>query len=208
MDEHYRRKSIHELQRVINVTALLKQYFPKTICPKIVTNCGGFTSDIPLTPFQRENLYGVLMESLNKLDKQGVEILIQTMPPFPWHFGGQRYHNLFVDPKDTVEFCVKSGFRLCLDVSHSKLACNYNKWSFKEFLEQAGPYVAHLHIADADGVDGEGLQVGEGNIDFPTLAECLAKTAPQVSFIPEIWQGHKNGGEGFWTALERLEKWF
>ena len=29
-----------------------------------------------------------------------------------------------------------------------------------------------------------------------------------VSFIPEIWQGHVNGGEGFWTALERLEQWF
>ena len=26
-----------------------------------------------------------------------------------------------------------------------------------------------------------------------------------ASFIPEIWQGHKNMGEGFWTALERLE---
>ena len=23
--------------------------------------------------------------------------------------------------------------------------------------------------------------------------------------VPEIWQGHKNGGEGFWVALERLE---
>ena len=22
---------------------------------------------------------------------------------------------------------------------------------------------------------------------------------------PEIWQGHKKGGEGFWIALERLE---
>jgi N-acetylneuraminate synthase len=25
------------------------------------------------------------------------------------------------------------------------------------------------------------------------------------SCIPEIWQGHKNEGEGFWVALERLE---
>ena len=32
--------------------------------------------------------------------------------------------------------------------------------------------------------------------------------APGVSFIPEIWQGHVNNGEGFWTALERLESWF
>jgi N-acetylneuraminate synthase len=135
-----------------------------------------------------------------------VEIIPQTMPPFPWHFGGQRYHNLFVDPQDTVEFCQKYGYRVCLDVSHSKLACNHHHLSFKEFVEAVGSYTAHLHIADAEGVDGEGLQIGEGEIDFPALAEDLDTTAPQASFIPEIWQGHKNEGEGFWIALERLEK--
>ena len=33
----------------------------------------------------------------------------------------------------------------------------------------------------------------------------MAEHAPKSSFIPEIWQGHKNGGEGAWLALERLE---
>ena len=33
----------------------------------------------------------------------------------------------------------------------------------------------------------------------------MRQHAPGASFIPEIWQGHKNMGEGFWTALERLE---
>ena len=68
------------------------------------------------------------------------------------------------------------------------------------------PLTAHLHIADSEGVDGEGLQIGEGEIDFPALAEYLQKTAPNASFIPEIWQGHKNEGEGFWVALEELER--
>jgi len=207
-DVHYRQQSIRELQRVIDVTTSLKSFFPSTKRPLIVTNCGGFTSDMPLQSFQRGALYEILQESLAKLDDSNVEIIIQSMPPFPWHFGGQRYHNLFVDPEDTVEFCSKSGFRLCFDVSHSKLACNHYKWSFKEFVEQVGPYVAHLHLADAEGVDGEGFQIGEGSIDFPSLAEYLTKTCPQASFIPEIWQGHKNEGEGFWASLERLEKWF
>ena len=35
----------------------------------------------------------------------------------------------------------------------------------------------------------------------------LDELAPGVPFIPEIWQGHVNSGEGFWTALERLEEW-
>ena len=68
-----------------------------------------------------------------------------------------------------------------------------------------GPYSAHLHIADASGIDGEGLQIGEGDVDFPAMARALRVVAPDVSFIPEVWQGHKNGGEGFWYALERLE---
>jgi N-acetylneuraminate synthase len=128
------------------------------------------------------------------------------MPPFPWHFGGQRFHNLFVEPQDIVEFCQSQGYRVCLDISHSKLACNEYGLSFKKFIEQVGPYTAHLHIVDAAGVDSEGLQIGEGEIDFPALAEDLDQYAPNASFIPEVWQGHKNEGEGFWIALEKLEK--
>ena len=33
----------------------------------------------------------------------------------------------------------------------------------------------------------------------------LVIAASLASFIPEIWQGHKNDGEGFWIALTRLE---
>jgi N-acetylneuraminate synthase len=149
-----------------------------------------------------------LYESLSQLDTDGVEIIPQTMPPFPWHFGGQRNHNLFVDPQDIADFCRQHNYRVCLDISHSKLACTHNKISFKEFLKQVGPYTAHLHIADAKDVDGEGLQIGEGEIDFPALAENLERYAPHASFIPEIWQGHKNDGEGFWIALEKLENYF
>ncbi|MEC4816733.1 MAG: N-acetylneuraminate synthase family protein [Scytonema sp. PMC 1069.18] len=206
LDENYRQHSIRELQRVINITRDLKPFFKQSSRPCIVTNIGGFTIDAPLPHSKRSNFYNLLRDSLTALDTEGVEIIPQTMPPFPWHFGGQRYHNLFVDPEDTVEFCRQYGYRVCLDISHSKLACNHHKQSFKSFIEQVGPLTAHLHIADADGVDGEGLQIGEGNIDFPALAENLEKTSPKASFIPEIWQGHKNEGEGFWTALEKLEK--
>ena len=70
------------------------------------------------------------------------------------------------------------------------------------------PHAVHLHLVDAVGVDGEGVQVGDGEIDWPVLAEQCDRLAAGVSFIPEIWQGHVNNGEGFWLALERLERWF
>ena len=40
------------------------------------------------------------------------------------------------------------------------------------------------------------------------LARRLDRDCPQAGFIPEIWMGHAAGGQGFWTALERLEAWF
>ena len=207
-DEAYRQRSVKELQDVIDITRKLKKYFPKTKRPLIIVNVGGATQHAHLQPEVRRKYYAKLAQSLAELDMEGVEIIPQTMPPFPWHFGGQRYQNLFMDHLETAEFCEKHGMRICLDISHSKLACNYFNWSFSEFIQTVGPYTAHLHIVDADGLDSEGLQVGEGSIDFFSLARDLAAYAPDASFIPEIWQGHKNRGEGFWLALDRLEQWF
>ena len=34
--------------------------------------------------------------TLDKLDMKDVELIPQTMAPFPWHFGGQRFQNIFV----------------------------------------------------------------------------------------------------------------
>lgn len=207
-DEAYRAQSIANLQRVIDLTRRLKQWFPRTARPLIVTNVGGFSMDSHLSAQQVAGLHALLDDSLSKLDMDGVEIIPQTMPPYPWHFGGQRYHNLFVDAADIVGFCQRHGMRVCMDVSHSKLACNHLKVDFASFMEEVGPYVAHLHLADAKGVDGEGIQIGTGDIDFATLARQLDRLAPAASFIPEIWQGHKNDGEGFWVALDLLEAWF
>jgi N-acetylneuraminate synthase len=206
-DASYRERSIAELQRVVELTRGMKPFFPSTKRPLIVINAGGFTLDKHLATCERQQLYDLTLQSLRKVDAEGVEIVPQTMPPFPWHFGGQRYHNLFVDPGEIAEFCRAHGYRVCLDLSHSKLACNHFKWSWTNFLDAVVPYTAHLHVADAKGVDGEGLPIGEGDIDFAELGQHLAAGAPKASFIPEIWQGHKNNGEGFWQALTSLERY-
>lgn len=207
-DSKYRERSIREVQKVINVTRSLKRYFPKSKKPMIVLNAGGHTQDASLMVSDREKYYKLILDSLSRLDQEGIELIPQTMPPFPWHFGGQRFQNLFMDPHETAEFCQQNEYRVCLDISHSKLACNHHKWSFKKFVEVVAPHSALFHIVDADGVDGEGLQIGEGDVDFLLLGEQLNKLAPNIGFIPEIWQGHKNDGEGFWIALDKLEQWF
>lgn len=204
-DEEYRRFSLSETQRVIDVTRRLKRFFPKTTRPCIVANIGGITMDAPLPPEERSIRYEIFAKSLGELDLDGVELIPQTMAPFPWHFGGQRYQNIFIFPEESAEFCAKHALRMCIDISHTKLAANYFGFDLLSALATLGPYTAHLHLGDAKGLDGEGLQIGAGEIDFDAVGAVLGRYAPTASFIPEIWQGHKNMGEGFWTALERLE---
>jgi len=204
----YRQRSIDELQRVIDVANGLRAYHQHEGDVQIVTNVGGFSEDRLRPLGERERLYDLVRHSLAQLDRTGAEIIPQTMPPFPWHFGGQRFHNLFMDPQEIAAFCKSESMRVCFDVSHSKLACNHFNWSFQDFVRTVGPWTAHLHLADASGVDGEGLQIGDGDMDFVALARDLNTHAPNASFIPEVWQGHKNQGEGFWLALDRLEAGF
>ena len=204
-DEGLRRYSLEQTQAVIDITRGLKKFFPKTKRPPIVANIGGFTMDEPLAPEQKAECYRIFAASLAELDLDGVELIPQTMAPFPWHFGGQRHQNIFIFPDELAAFCAKHDLRMCVDISHTKLAANHFGFDFSEGIAQLGPHTAHLHFGDAKGLDGEGLQIGEGEIDFDQIGAVLRKHAPDASFIPEIWQGHKNMGEGFWTALERLE---
>ena len=204
-DEVYRRNSCAEMQRVINITRNLKQFFPNTKRPMIVANIGGFSMDAPIEELQKNAYYERFFGSLKQLDLAGVELIPQTMAPFPWHFGGQRYQNIFVLPEEILYWCNKYQMRICFDISHSALMCNHFKLNFYDFAKAIGPFSAHLHLGDASGVNGEGLQIGSGEIDFARLAAILDSECPTSPFIPEIWQGHKNGGEGFWIALEKLE---
>ena len=48
------------------------------------------------------------------------------------------------------------------------------------------------------------MQIGEGEIDFKKFGKILNDKCKNIGFIPEIWQGHKDMGKGFWIALEKL----
>ena len=143
-DQGYRDHSVLELQRVIDISKDLRRRFR---CPDpvlLVTNVGGFSEHRHLDRPERQPLRERLIESLTKLKTEGeVEIIPQTMPPFPWHFGGQRFHNLFVDNEFIADFCKQQKMRVCLDVSHSKLACNYLHAPFRDFLNAILPFTAH-----------------------------------------------------------------
>ena len=145
-DEEYRQYSVSETQRVIDITRSLKKYFPATERPMIVANIGGFTMDELLPSDQLDDYYKRFADSLSFLDMEGVELIPQTMAPFPWHFGGQRYQNLFVHADECRHWCEKLNLRMCFDISHSRLMSNHFDVDFYDFAEKIAPITGHLHL--------------------------------------------------------------
>ncbi|MFZ4405136.1 MAG: N-acetylneuraminate synthase family protein [Pseudobdellovibrionaceae bacterium] len=203
-DKEYLDFSLKETQKVIDITRKLKSFFPKTRRPMIVANIGGFSRDAFHNESKKQECYEQFEKSLKMLDLDGVELIPQSMAPFPWHFGGQRFQNIFVHPHEIKYWCEKLKIRICLDISHSALVANYFNYNFLDFLNIVAPFTAHLHLGDSKGVDGEGLQIGDGHLNFDDIGKILLAKCPKASFIPEIWQGHKNSGEGFYLALKKL----
>ena len=204
-DEDYRQISIMQTQRVIDITRNLNEFFPATKKPLIVANIGGFSMDQPLTEVETHQRYEIFGKSLDQLDLQGVELIPQTMAPFPWHFGGQRYQNLFVNIDEILKWCELLNLNMCFDISHSALNCTHSGTDFNQFCKKILPVTKHIHVGDANGVNGEGLQLGKGSIDLEAVFQIFKHLDSTVSFIPEIWQGHKDNGAGFWYALNYLE---
>jgi sialic acid synthase SpsE/sugar phosphate isomerase/epimerase len=205
-DKGYRQKSVAYLEQTISHIHDLMAYFPATKKPCLITNVGGFSENSFLPAEWRTEKYELLEDELKHFDNSCVEIIPQTMPPFPWHFGGQRFHNLFVDPDEIISHCKKYHRRVCLDISHTKLAANVLKLSFGRVLTDLAPFTAHLHIADALERSGEGLQIGEGDIPFSDIWPQIKKQFIHSSFVPEVWQGHTNNGVGFWRAFNKLKE--
>ena len=204
-DVKYREKSIAYLNEVKDIAIKLKESLEITKPIPIIVNVGGFTRDEFSKSSQRERGYKYVHEAFSHLDDTRIEFIAQTMPPFPWLFGGQMYHNLFVDPNEIKSFCQTYGRRICLDTSHTFLSCNFLGQSFYEACQTLSDFTGHLHISDGSGVDAEGLMIGGGEIDFQR-ALAPFKQKPYVSFIPEVWQGHKNFGEQFFKDLHELNR--
>ena len=206
LDDSYRKKSIEHMHRVIEHIQKIKNVFKTKNKPILITNAGGWDVDGFISNDDKKRKYEILENSLTQIDLSEVELGIQTMPPFPWHFGGQSYHNLFVDPHEINNFCDKTNYKICLDVSHSAMACSYFGWDLIEFCNLVSEHINYFHIVDAKGADGEGVEIGKGDVDFEMLSKVINKNNPNIPFIPEVWQGHKDSGAGFFNALNFLEK--
>lgn len=204
-DPAYLQRSIDNLQRVVDATLQISEFFPNADARLIVANVGGFSADEPRPPSMRPELYERFHKACQRVNFADTELIPQNMAPFPWHFGGQRYQNIFMMPEELADQACEHGLRLCLDLSHLQLTCFHFNLDFQAALELLLPCSVHLHVADAKGSNGEGVLMGTGDIDW-SASWAKIKQHPNVSLIPEIWQGHKDHGAGFWTALRFLRQ--
>ncbi len=197
-DQAERKIAIDTLQRSLDLTKKLGDSFTGT--PKLVIHPGGITLQPVTDPNKLLNIFG---DTLAQLRTSGVEILPENLPPRPWVFGGEWVGNIFLLPDEIKHFLDQHSLKMCFDTSHAALACNAAGADLTNMVKFLRPYIRHLHISDAAGIGDEGMQIGEGTVNF---ADILAPFAGyQDTVVPEIWQGHLHEGKGFLQAMNKLK---
>ena len=197
------KESVLILQKAISKCQKFFKHFTN-IKNIFILHPGGmsFERDLP-----QKNKFRIeaLMETLSLLKTNGSEILVENLPPYPWYLGGQWNSNIFMDAEEIDKFCKTTNRKICYDTSHSKLYCNFSKKDFFQQLELFKKNLDHLHIADAIGEDGEGIQIDEGEIDFHKFFKSIQDYNGTI--VNEIWMGYTNDFLGFKTANKKIKKY-
>jgi len=198
--------SIEVLQKAIDKTLKIAKQFPAAK-PKIVMHLGGMS----LEHVAAENPNDLMMERAIdnfkrlKFNSSDIEILPENLPPRPWYLGGQWFQYGFMPSSDMIKFCDYFGLGMTFDICHAGLHCNHDAISLAKYSKEVLPYVRHMHISDASGIDGEGVAIDDGNIDFEGVFGVM--TPADFSWVTEIWSGHLHQGSGTYKSMHQLEKY-
>ena len=203
-DEAVNARSFQELDKIVAWVLEVIEYSQQDMQPKLITNVGGATSD-GIFNIDKRKCFEKLCTIDMKLKNLGIDFRPQTMPPFPWHFGGQGFHNLFVDLTDLQKSQEYSELKFCLDVSHSWLSCRHLGVDFYSEVEKIKQYIDYVHLADAKHPGEEGIQLGTGEMNISKIYDILELRNGTRMWIPEIWKGHMENFTGFKKAMLYIE---
>ena len=106
--------------------------------------------------------------------------------------------------EDMIKFCEYFNLGMTFDICHAGLYCNHSNVDLAAYAEKVKHIVSHMHISDAKGIDGEGVQIGAGNIKFHEVFGALKDK--KYTWVTEIWSGHLHNGAGTYKSLHHLEK--
>jgi sialic acid synthase SpsE/sugar phosphate isomerase/epimerase len=202
-DEPKVDRSLAILQRSIDKTLEIAPGFSRSR-PKLVVHLGGMFLDDP-GQVDTAELMDRAIRNFRRLRyaPEEIEILPENLPPRPWYLGGEWHQHGFMTAEDMVRFCAELGLGMVFDLCHAFLYCNLYGADLSHYTCSVLPYIKHMHISDAAGISGEGLQVGDGEVDFGHFLD-LVKNA-EFSWVPEIWSGHHHHAAGVYKALLNLE---
>jgi sialic acid synthase SpsE/sugar phosphate isomerase/epimerase len=202
------KRSFDEFDRLCDHVSRLRTFFRPSDQIPIVINLGGFTTDVFLDDDAYRRTLDCAVRSLEILSgrHQAYRLLPQTMPPFPWHQGGRSFHNLLTSRERVQDFLDATDIDLCFDVSHTALSCAHFGEHIEDHIATMAGRIVHVHLSDAQGTNAEGLEVGEGAIDFFKLHRAMQSGGQPLYMIPEIWQGHLQGGAKFARSLIRFHE--
>jgi len=159
----------------------------------LVIHPGGIRRSVVDTQSLLQNLE----RSLSELGPRG--LLLENMPWYYWQKGaGRMVSNVCVSIESVARLSDKVD-GLVLDTAHGYLSRQEGSQEYlHDFMRVFGKKVKHIHLSDACVPDKEGLQIGEGDIDFSFLK------GTSLPAMIEVWNGHEQGGAGFREGIMRL----
>jgi sialic acid synthase SpsE/sugar phosphate isomerase/epimerase len=204
-DEYIVNRSKEILTKTIERTLELSKHFPNTK-PKIVCHLGGMSLDLRELKDTRPMMDNAInnFKEFEKY-KDVVDILPENLPSRPWYLGGEWYQHGFASAEDMRYFCDHYGLGMTYDICHAFLYCQNHGKDIVEYTKTVMPIAKHIHISDAYGINGEGLQIGAGEMDLDSIFEVMRGN--KFSWVTEIWGGHLHKSSGTYKALQLLEKY-
>ena len=190
------KDSLNILQRTIDFAQALQDHTGKHV--PIVGSFSVVHRDL-------DEFYEKHAALLTGYHQQGISVMPQWLPPIAWYFGGSVKLNA-MNRKQDVDFIQRHKLPICMDVCHLCMGDSLFHFDAKSMIETLLPYIEHIHIADAKGIDGEGLHFGEG--DPKNLSALRAVMSIDCMKVIEVWQGHLDDGAGFAKALNKLPELF
>jgi sialic acid synthase SpsE/sugar phosphate isomerase/epimerase len=136
---------------------------------------------------------------------RGIHILPQWLPPIAWYFGGSVRLDAMNALAD-VALLERHDTPICLDVCHLCMGREVLEASPEDVFDRLAGRTGHLHLAEANGIDGEGLHFDEGDPANRALMQRALRL--DTLKVIEVWQGHLDGGAGFARALNTLAEMY
>jgi sialic acid synthase SpsE len=188
-----RKESIKMLDDIKNLAKKIED-----ITSKEVVIVGSFSAYNSIDEF-----YKSISNLVDNFQLDNLKLLPQWLPPIAWYFGGSVKLDVF-NNYDAIDFIKKYNFQICLDLSHlfmsrSIMSDNFDN-SFNDLIKLSG----HHHIADAEGIDGEGIEIGKGNPENLRYIKQILNSKEQK--VLEVWQGHLDNYSGFRSAVKSISK--